>query len=126
MILKINTVDIAIKPAPNGFKCNIKDLDYNNSGQFGRAINGQLSRNRIAVKRTLTLTFNAMKWSDLSALLTQMQDEFFDVYYPDILTGAYETKTFYVSDRPALSVATQLSTDDDIWWNGVTFNLIER
>lgn len=124
MLLKIDDVEIAHYPL--NFKCNIKDLDYNANSSFGRAINGDLNRNRIAVKRTLTLTFSALEWSDLSAVLQQMADEFFTVYYPDILTGAYETKTFYVSDRPAQSINTQLSTDTEIYWNGFTFNLIEK
>ena len=126
MILKINDVDLPVSVAPDGYKCEILDLDYNNSSSFGRAINGEITRNRIAVKRKLTLKFNAIRSDHLATIITMMEDEFFNVYYFDSKTGGYETKTFYVGDRPANSVATQLSSDTVIYWNGFTVKLTEK
>lgn len=122
--LKIDNVEIA--KMPNELKVTIQDLDYSTSGQVTRAIDGTLSRNRITVKRVIEMNYNALPWATMAALLTQMQDEFFEVYYPDPMTGSYETKTFYVSDRPAGVIKTQLNTGGEIYWGASTFRLIEK
>jgi len=46
----------------------------------------------------------------------------FSFYYPDPMTGAYATKTFYVGNRTA---AAALSKDGDIYWSGLKFTLTE-
>ena len=123
----IDSVEIAVYPA--AFRCTINDLDYNNSSEFGRSIDGTLNRNRIAVKRTLELIYtNAVKSDELSTLLQQMSEEFFQVTYFDIYTGQDETKTFYVGDRPTELVRTNLNdgTNDKYYFKGGTFRLIER
>ena len=122
--LKFDSVEIA--KMPNALKVTIMDLDYNNSGDFGRAINGTLNRNWIVTKRKIELKYNALPWATMSALLIQMTDEFFDVYYPDPMTGIYETKTFYVSDRPAGVIKTSLNTGSNITWGASTFSLTEQ
>ena len=121
--LKINGAIIAKMPFE--FDCAILDLDYNNSSSFGRSISGDLNRNYLATKRKLTLKYNALKWSEVSALLQQMVVPSFTVYYPDIYTGTYETKSFYVSDRKGGVVKTSLSTDLELYWGAMTFTLVE-
>lgn len=122
--LKIN--DVTIAAMPTEFTCTIQDLDYNGSSEFGRSIDGTLNRNRIATKRTLVFKYNPITWEVLSDLLQQMADEFFTVYYPDSYTGVYETKTFYVSDRSAGVLKTSLNVNDEIYWQGVGFTLVEQ
>lgn len=122
--LQINSVDIA--EMPNELSVTIQDLDYSSSGSVTRAIDGTLTRNRIAVKRVIELKYNALPWATMSSLLQQMTDQFFDVYYPDPMTGVYETKTFYVSDRPAGVIKTPKNVGDEIYWGASTFKLVEQ
>lgn len=124
--LQINEVEIA--KMPNELKITLADLDYSSSGSVTRAVDGTLSRNRIAggPKRTIEMQYSALPWATMSALLTQMQDEFFDVYYPDPMSGTYETRTFYVSDRPVGVIKTTLNKGSNITWGGMTFTLVEQ
>jgi len=95
MYLAINGVEIAHYPAE--FKCDVMDLD--NAETTKRTANGELTRDRIAVKRQIEMRFNAMTWDKLSAILTAIKPEFFQFTYPDPESGQQETRTFYVDDR---------------------------
>lgn len=128
MAIQLKIDGVAIAHMPSEFKCTLQDLDYSASGSVTRAINGELSRNYITTKRKLELKYSALSWAKLSAVLQQMPlgTEFFEVYYPDTYTGDYQTKTFYVSDRPAGVIKTALNTGDEIFWGSMTFSLIEK
>lgn len=121
MELKINGVEIAAYPAPGGLSITTLDLDDGEAS--GRTTDGSMTRSRIAVKRKIQMQFSALPWSVTSALLQQVEDEFVNVTYPDPVTGKYETKGFYVGDRPAL-VALE-DTDGSLWWSGIQFSLTE-
>ena len=84
---------------PSTFGYTRSDLDVDSY----RDINGNLVRNRVAVKVQLTLTWNAgaMDAQSMSTLLKAMDDVFFSVTYFDIHDGAMRTATFYVRDRTA-------------------------
>lgn len=88
----------AIK-TPSSFQYTRSDLDVDSY----RDLNGNLVRNRVAVKVQLTLTWNAgaIDVQSMSTLLKAMDDVFFQVTYFDIHDGAMRTGTFYVSDRTA-------------------------
>lgn len=119
MIIKINNV--ALAESPKEFRVTIVDLDDGESSV--RTLDGTLTRDRVAVKRQIAMSWGVLKWSIISSILTSMTDTFFEVYYPDPLTGGYETKTFYVGDRP---VPTALSKDGEIYWNDVSIILVEQ
>ncbi|REK69346.1 DUF6711 family protein [Paenibacillus paeoniae] len=120
MLLKINTVEIAAYPAE--FSCTVLDLDDAESTE--RTANGSLNRDRVAVKRQVEMTFPPLPWPKMSKLLTQMRDSFFDFYYPDPMTGKYETKNMYVGNRPA---PVALDGDDgELWWGQLSITLTER
>ena len=84
---------------PSTFQYTRSDLDQDSY----RDINGNLVRNRVAVKVQLTLTWKsgAMSVDSMSTLLKAMDDVFFSVTYFDIHDGAMRTMTAYVSDRTA-------------------------
>ena len=119
MDMKINGMTIAVFPAQ--FKVTVMDLD--NAESTVRTADGTLSRDRITVKRQIEMSWNALEWPNLSSILTAMQDEFFDFYYPDPLTGTYQTKTFYVSNRVA---PIAIERNGTIWWGGLEITLIEK
>ena len=114
-MIKINGVSIA---TPKTFEVTISDLD----GESNRNTNGDLIRDRIAVKRKLNLEWGPLSQSECSILLKAIKDVFFQVTYPDPMDGVI-TKTMYVGDRtsPAYSVINGV-----VKWSGIKFNLIER
>lgn len=119
MDLKINGVMIPV--FPKEFKVTVLDIDDGSSTV--RTSDGTLNRDRIAVKRQIDMSWGVLKWAEASALLQAVSPVFFDVYYPDPMTGQYETKTFYVGNRPA---PVAVAKGSEILWNDFTMTLTER
>ena len=119
MLLKINNVEITEYPIT--FEVTVLDFDNQESSQ--RTADGTLQRDRIVTKRQIQMSWGVLEWSKVSSILQAMQDEFFTLYYPDTMLGAYATKTFYVGNRPALAA---LSKGTDIFWSGLSLTLIEQ
>jgi hypothetical protein len=105
---------------PSEFKCTIMDLD--NAETTKRTADGQLTRERIAVKRQIELRFNAMTWDKLSAILTALKPKFVQITYPDPESGQQETRTFYVSDRES---AIAIERGGTYYWS-TGFTLTEK
>lgn len=114
-MIKIN--GIVIK-TPSKFEVQISDLD----GESNRNANGDLIRDRIAVKRKLICEWPPLTQEQCSKVLKSVKDVFFDVTYPDPELGMV-TKTMYVGDRT--SPAYQFK-DGEVRWSGLKFNLVER
>ena len=116
-VLQVNGADI---PAPSSLQVAISDQDLNSDTDA----NGNLHRNRIAIKRKLTCEWGPLSWQDTSKLLSAIKDVFFDVTYPDPQTGKYETKRMYVGDR---SVPVLILNDDgSISWGNLSANFVEK
>lgn len=115
-MLKINTVSIK---TPQTFKVAISDLD----GQSTRSASGTLYRDRVAVKRKLMITYGGLTPTEISEILYAIEDEFFEVEYPDPRLGVLVTKTFYVSDR---NMPMYRNVGGNPIWEGLSFNLIEK
>lgn len=113
----INGVQVA---APDVYKVTIADLD----ASANRSGNGTLFRDRVAVKRTIELSWLMIDAQELSVLLTNMSSVFFPVTYLDPELNAQKTGTFYVSDRNA-GVAIK-NADGSYSWRDVAFSLVER
>lgn len=114
-MLKINGVAIA---TPKTFEVTISDLD----GESNRNTNGDLIRDRIAVKRKLNCEWPPLTQDECSNLLKAVKDVFFQVTYPDPMDGVI-TKTMYVGDRTS---PVYSAIDGVVKWSGVKFNLVER
>ena len=106
---------------PSSFGYTRSDLDVDSY----RDLNGNLVRNRIAVKVQLTLTWKAgaMDVQSMSTLLKAMDDVFFSVTYFDIHDGAMRTMTAYVSDRTAQMYSY---VNDVPVFNEISLTLIEK
>lgn len=113
--MKINGVSI---PTPKVYEVTINDLD----GESNRNANGQLMRDRIAVKRKLTLEWPPLTQSQISTILNAVSSVFFSCEFIDPQNGRI-TKTMYVGDRsaPAYQVI-----NGQIKWSGLKMNLIEK
>jgi len=119
-MIKINGV--ATPRFPSSFSVIISDLD--DGSTTTRTMDGLLHRDRIATKRKINLKFNFLFWDELSTLLKQIQEVFFEVEYPDPQTGLVETKTFYVGNRTA--PVSQYNKLGELYWVNIAFNFIER
>jgi len=115
-MLKINGVAIA---TPKTFEVEISDLD----GESNRNANGELSRDRIAVKRKLNCEWGPLEPAQISALLNAVSAIFFTAEFPDPQAGTLITKTMYVGDRttPAYSFINGVPK-----WSGLKMNFIEK
>ena len=98
-------------------------MDLDDAETTTRTADGTLSRDRIATKRQIEMSWPALPWEKLSAVLTAMQDEFFVFYYPDPMAGQYETKTMYVGNRQS---PIAIERNGVIWWSGLQLTLTEQ
>lgn len=117
-MLKINGVPIK---SPSVFQVDIYDLD---SPDTARNTLGEMLRDRIAVKRKLICEWPPLTMAEISPLLQAVKDVYFEVAYPDPVTGNLaETKTFYVGDRTAPLL---LVRSGEYLWEGLKMNFIEK
>lgn len=108
---------VAVTP-PKTFTATIQDID----GETHRNANGDMVRDRVAVKRKLEMSWGMLTQSQMAQILNAVSNVFFSVEYPDPILGQ-RTSTFYVGDRssPAYSFNEKLKP-----WSGLTLNLVER
>ena len=96
-------------------------------GEDGRGTNqmGVTFRDRIAQKRVLSCSWGALEDSKMSRLLSCFNDNFFELEYPDALSGERLSGTFYVSERQ--SPMYRYYADMEKWlWSGMSAALTER
>ncbi|MDT8715434.1 hypothetical protein IAI10_02025 [Clostridium sp. 19966] len=118
-ILQINGIDI---PDPSSLKVGVNDIDGDNSQ---RNAAGDLTRDRVAVKRKLECEWPALTNEDISTVLTAVKDVFFQCKFPDPEEGQIITKTCYVSDRSAAVYWKDPKTGQYLW-KGLSFSIIEK
>ena len=117
IMLKVDGVAI---PCPSVFSWGLQDVSAADSGRTEDTV---MHKNRISQKRKISLQWNAPDWEKTSKILKAFNPEYFKVTYPDMMSGEYETRTFYCGDRTA---------PVKYWWVGnhrmeaVSFNIIER
>ena len=119
-ILQINKIDIA---DPQTLTWDIYDLDSEDG--TGRNQEGEMFRDRVAIKRKLNCTWGPLEPYEMSALLKAMDNVFFTVRYPDAHDGAYREGTFYVGDR-SVPMYMWNNEKQKFLWEGLSANFIER
>lgn len=119
-ILTINGTPIK---DPMKLTWDIYDLDSQDGG--GRNQQGEMFRDRVAIKRKLNCTWGPLEPHEMAALLQAMDDMFFTVKYPDAHDGTYREGTFYVGDR-STPLYVWSESKQKFLWNGLTANFIER
>lgn len=117
MLITINGVEVT---SPDSYKVTISDLD----ASANRSGNGTLFRDRVAVKRTIEMSWLLLDPLELSVLLTSVSSVFFPVVYLDPQTNGMRSGDFYVSDRNT-GVAVKQS-DGSYKWRDIAFSLVER
>lgn len=114
-MIKVNGVDIA---TPKVFEVSITDLD----GETNRNGNGEMIRDRIAVKRKISLEWPPLIQSESTTLLNAVSSVFFTVTFPDPQEGMV-TKTMYVGDRTTPAYQFR---HGQVKWSGLKMNFIEK
>lgn len=116
-MFNINGVAIA---APKTYQVQISDLD----GETNRNANGELLRDRIAVKRKLTLEWGPLDNFEISTILKTVKDVFFQVTFHDPMDGII-TVTMYVGDRTAPAYMYD-EESKEMKWKDLKMNFIEK
>lgn len=114
MKIKIDNISIT---KPTSFRVNVVDIE-----EGTQMSDGSYVRDVIATKRELDIQFGTLSWANCSTILTLLKEPFFEVYYPDPISGAYETKSFYVKTQ---SVPFVKEYKNVLYWQGLSMVLIE-
>lgn len=105
---------------PSSLKWSLSDVSAADSG---RDVAGTMYKNQVTKKRKLELEFSGRQWTDVSSILKAVDSEYFTIYYPDMLSGNMETRTFYCGDKE-VPVYTWFNSQKYV--SSITFNCIER
>ena len=114
------TVDGAAMPCPSSFQWGLQDISASESG---RSEDTLMHKNRVGQERKIGLHWSGKDWKETSKILKAFNPEYIQVRYPDMMSGTYEIRTFYVGDRTA---------PVKWWWIGnqrtesISFDIIER
>lgn len=92
------TVDGVEIPCPSVFNWGLQDISDSASGRTDDTI---MHKNRVGQKRKISLQWNGKDWKETSKILKAFNPEEIQVRYPDMMSGTYETRKFYVGDRTA-------------------------
>lgn len=92
------TVDGVAMPCPSTFSWGLQDISAAESGRTDDTI---MHKNRVGQKRKISLAWVAKDWQTTARIMRAFNPEYINVRYPDMLSGSYQTRTFYVGDRSA-------------------------
>lgn len=113
------TVDGSAIPTPSDYQVGVMDLS-----KAERNAKGEIIIERIATKRKIEVSWKYLSQGDLANLLSKVSTNiFFTVEYPDPLTGALRTGTFYVGDRNTSMLDFKNGVPR---WKEIKFNFVER
>ena len=119
-ILKINNQAII-----NPIAMQWEESDLDSSEGTGRNQLGNIFRDRITMKRKISVTFPPMNDGQMASLLEAISPLFFDLQYPDPRLGKQNTITVYVSDR-SVPVYMYDKVLKQWIWQGMSIDFIEK
>lgn len=110
---------------PASMSISVYDLD---SGEgAGRNQDGEMLRDRVAVKEKIEMSFPPMYRKDYGKMLALIKSEFFEVKYYSDFYGAVRTATMYVGDRSqSLYNLYDVAKEGEAICTGIKFNFIEK
>lgn len=117
--LKINGVDM---PSPLPYEVSYESLD----GNAGRSMDGKMKRDWIAEKCTVTLSWGILTENEVKTILNAVSPDIGNIFFQATIHSPSDgeiTKTFYVGGRKA---PVLLKTNNETFYNGLSFNIIER
>lgn len=119
-ILKIGDKDLTHLLVEGGIKWSRNDIDSELTKRS--KLTAKMYRKRLAVKRKLSISCRRMTTAEVYELNQAILPEKISVTYLDPLDGQVTTKEFYGS---SVDASTQITIGDEVFWDGVSFNIIE-
>lgn len=119
-ILKIGDKDFTRLLTEGGLKWSRNDIDSELTKRS--KLTAKMYRKRLAVKRKLSVSCKRMTTAEVKELNQAILPEKISVTYLDPLEGQVVTKDFYGS---SVDATTQITMGDEVYWDGVSFNIIE-
>ena len=119
-ILKIGDKDFTRLLTEGGLKWSRNDIDSELTKRS--KLTAKMYRKRLAVKRKLSVSCKRMTTAEVKELNQAILPEKISVTYLDPLEGQVVTKDFYGSSADA---TTQITMGDEVYCDGVSFNIIE-
>ena len=117
--MAVITVNGAEMPSPSKLEVEIFDV----GSREGRSASGRLVRDRIAVKRRLTLKWACLTCAQMGTLLSAVAGGFFEAACPDPETGKMRASQYSCSERTAGVLCIR---DGEPVWNNVKMEWTER
>lgn len=105
-------------PTPSDLQMGIQDIS-----NAQRNANGLMIIQRIATKKTITLTYAYLNATDMSTILNAVSGTYFNVTYLDPISNSTVTGSFYPGDRSLGYIDYQNGVPR---YNNLKFELIER
>ena len=115
------TVDNVELKCPSAYTYGLQDVS---SADAGRTQDAVMHVMRVAQKVKLELEWQGLTWAETAAIMQAFNPEYIQVKYPDMLSGQYETKTFYTGDKSA-PVKQWFSDAGQKIIDKISFNIIE-
>lgn len=117
-MIEIGTTPENLQPikTPGSFSVTLADLDASEE----RNLMGYVVRDRIGVKRKLSLGYRVLTQQEIAPILQALENVFFYVRFPDPKEGTV-TMQCYVSDRSA-----NLLHSEKKLWSDLKFDFTER
>lgn len=117
-ILKINGY---APPAPEKMQLDLYDLS---SSESGEDLSGYTVKDVVRTKRKINCTWGTLSWAEASALLNAVKTGTnISIEYPDVLSGKFETRLFYVGDRTA---PCKYVRKGKLYFSDMSFNFVEH
>lgn len=105
-------------PTPTNLDIGIQDIS-----NAQRNAQGTMVIERIATKKTITLSYAYLSATDLSTILQAIAPTFYNVTYLDPITNSNVTSSFYCGDRALGMIDFQNGVPR---YQNLKFELIER
>lgn len=83
---------------PSKFTFGLQDISLPDAG---RLEDGTMEKMRVCQKRKIDLEWNGLTWAETASIMSAFNPEYISVTYPDMMSGGYQTRQFYVGDRTA-------------------------
>lgn len=113
-------VDGVSMPPLKTYSWGLQDVSASDAGRTEDAL---MHKERVAQKRKLQLVWGVKSWPDTAKIIQAFNPEYISVRYPDMMSGTYQTRTFYRGDVSAPVLMWQVGRK---LIETVSFNLIER
>ena len=110
--------NVELFPAPSKYQQIVSDISKADSG---RTEDGKMWKEKVGQLTKIELEWSYLTTSQVTAILSAFDPEYFDVTVLDAKSGEYRTAEFYVGDRTMPLYNSRIGV-----WENLSLNIIER